>query len=83
MANGRPVSSSPPEGQELERLVVAIRTSANVIFAGMVLVALALVFLAFRTTAAEGAGEALLSRELHYFVMVAVVAIYLYVQRVR
>ena len=67
----------------LERLIVTIRRSAKLVFAGLVLVSLALLFSALKDgPALVSAQDALVNRDLHYMVMIGIVAVYLYVQRV-
>lgn len=69
---------------DTERLIAVINRSARLVFAGMIVVSCALVVLAFGA-ASPGAepSDAFVNRELHYAVMLAVVAVYVYVQRMR
>jgi hypothetical protein len=66
------------QSSETRRLIVSIRKGGRLIFAGLNVLALAILVLA---VAAGGGGQLILERELHYVVMAGLIAYYLYVQR--
>ena len=76
-----PKTSSDPllaTGDDFRRLIKELKQASRLIFSGFLVLALAVIAYGFMTA---DAGGAMADRRLHYGLMVAILAAYVYLQR--